>query len=205
MIVETGVYRRIHPAFIPLSVARGAMFFDRDGVIVEEVGYLHEPEKVVYLPGAREGILRLNQAGIPVVVVTNQAGIGRGYYGWEAFESVQNRIDADLAALGGRIDAVWACGVYPEHPYRKPNPGMLTAAAGEMGLTLHSSWLVGDKVCDLEAAIRAGLGGAIHVRTGHGAGHRDRVASLPSGACRIETADTVAEAIDLYWKIQPLS
>ncbi|MBJ7457901.1 MAG: HAD-IIIA family hydrolase [Thermoleophilaceae bacterium] len=159
-----------------------ALFLDRDGVIVEEVNYLHRPEDVVVLGGAPELIARANELGIPVVVISNQAGIGRGYYGWEDFTAVQNTIDIAIAPAA--IDAVLACPFHADgkapydvadHPDRKPNPGMLLRAERMLGVDLSQSWFVGDTAADVEAAARAGLAGAIHLLTGHGAKEREAV------------------------------
>lgn len=182
------------------------MFLDRDGVVVEETGYLHRVEDMVYLPGALEAVARLNRAGYAVVLVTNQAGIARGYYGWEEFAAVETALEAALAAAGGHLDGVWACPFHPEgqapyahpdHPFRKPNPGMIEDAARVLNLAREDSWLIGDKVCDLEAGLRGGLGGVVHVRTGHGGEHRPAVAALRAvwPHRRIEEADTLAAAV----------
>jgi D-glycero-D-manno-heptose 1,7-bisphosphate phosphatase len=155
---------------------RPAVFLDRDGTLNEEVGYLHRAEDVALVPGAREAVARLNAAGIPVVVVTNQAGIGKGRYGWADYHAVMGRICQLLAVGGARIDAVYAAphhpqgqGEYrhPDHPDRKPNPGMLLRAAREHGLDLARSWMIGDKSLDLEAGRNAGCRVAL-VRTGYG-------------------------------------
>ncbi|MGH9721486.1 MAG: D-glycero-alpha-D-manno-heptose-1,7-bisphosphate 7-phosphatase [Bryobacteraceae bacterium] len=201
-----GLHRRFTAPATTLQ--RPAVFLDRDGVIIEEIGYLHDPCQVRYLPGALDAIARMNRAGVAVVVVTNQAGIGRGYYGWDAFKDVQERIATDLAAAGGWLDGEWACAFHPDatiealahtaHPFRKPNPGMIEEAARCLHLRLDKSWLVGDKVCDIEAAVRAGLQGAIHVATGYGLEHRAAVNSLraASGA-RIDEAEDLARAVEL--------
>ena len=155
---------------------RPAVFIDRDGTLNEEIGYLCRPEDVVLIPGAREAVARLNAAGIPVVVVTNQAGIGQGKYGWDDYRAVMARIDGLLAEGGARIDAAYAAahhprgiGEYrhPDHPDRKPNPGMLLQAAREHGLDLARSWMVGDKTLDLQAGRNAGCRAAL-VLTGYG-------------------------------------
>ena len=155
---------------------RAAVFLDRDGTLNEEVGYLHRPEEVVLIPGAALAIARLNALGIPVIVVTNQAGIGRGKYGWEDFRAVTERVARLLAADGAHVDGVYAAphhakgiGEYrhPDHPDRKPNPGMLVRAAAEHGLDLAASWMIGDKELDLEAGRRAGCRTAL-VLTGYG-------------------------------------
>jgi len=153
-----------------------AVFIDRDGTLNEEVGYLHRPEDVVLIPGAAEGLARLNARGIPVIVVTNQAGIGRGYYDMEAFEAVMARVAELLRAAGAHMDGVYAAphhakglGAYghPDHPDRKPNPGMLLRAAEAHGLDLGRSWMIGDKEIDLGAGRNAGCKVAL-VRTGYG-------------------------------------
>ncbi len=157
--------------------AKPAIFLDRDGTLNEEVDYLSDPEQLVMIPGAAAAVARLNARGIPVVVVTNQSGIGRGKYGWDDFAAVMSRMGALLALENGRIDAVYASphhergqGAYAvaDHPERKPNPGMLVRAAEELGLDLARSWMVGDKDIDLEAGRRAGCRVAL-VRTGYGA------------------------------------
>lgn len=191
------------------AVPRAGLFLDRDGVIVEDCGYLHRPCDIRYIPGALQAIAHINEAGVPVVLVTNQAGIGKGYYGWADFESVQLQIERDLAALGGWFDGVWACAHHPEgigelaqpdSVYRKPNPEMLLDAASRLAIDLSSSWLVGDKPCDVEAAFRSRLRGAIHVLTGHGAATREEVVRLaqswPAGDLLLGFATELSGAIE---------
>ena len=124
-----------------------------------------------------------------MVLITNQAGIGRGYYGWAEFQAVQERITADLAARGATFDMVLACPFpaagqppyrHPAHPCRKPRPGMILRAAEALGLDLAGSWIVGDRATDLEAGRAAGLAGGVHVLTGHGAGERGAADTLNS-------------------------
>ncbi len=155
---------------------RPALFIDRDGTLNEEVDYLHRPEDAVLTPGAAQALARVNGRGIPVIVVTNQAGIGKGRFGWADYEAVMERIRELLAVEGAHLDAVYACpfheaaeGEYQvaDHPERKPNPGMLLRAAAEHGLDLSRSWMVGDKALDVEAGRRAGCRVAL-VRTGYG-------------------------------------
>jgi len=156
---------------------RPALFLDRDGVIVEEVHYLSRVEDMAMIPDVAEAIARANARGIPVIVVTNQAGIARGYFGWEDFAKVQAAIVAALAEAGANLDAVLACGYHgvgngplsvADHAWRKPNSGMLDYAAERLGIDLARSWIVGDKVSDLEAGLKAGLAGGFLVKTGHG-------------------------------------
>jgi D-glycero-D-manno-heptose 1,7-bisphosphate phosphatase len=164
-----------------------ALFVDRDGVLVEEVHYLHRPGDVAMLPGAISLVAWANTRAIPVIVVTNQSGVGRGMYGWDEFGAVQAEIDARLAEVGAHVNAVFACPYHRDaqppydvdgHPARKPGPGMLLRAAELMHVDLTESWLVGDTVTDIEAAIAAGLAGAIHVLTGHGEHDRPAVEQL---------------------------
>ncbi|HYA16071.1 MAG TPA: HAD family hydrolase [Bryobacteraceae bacterium] len=184
---------------------RPAVFLDRDGVITEDTGYLHRPEEVRFLPGAIEAVARINELGYPVVLVTNQSGIGRSYYGWREFERVQERIRQELAAGGASIDAEYACGYYSPSAlafapdaarFRKPEPGMLELAALDLALSLPDSWLIGDKPSDIEAARRAGLRGAIHVMTGHGAATRAEVEAL-ARRFNVQFADSLAGAVRL--------
>ncbi len=185
---------------------RPALFLDRDGAIVEDTGYLRRVNEIALIPGAAEVIAAANQRDVPVVMVTNQSGIGRGYYGWAEFKSVQEAIVDLLASAGAKIDAVYACAhhpqaigglAHPDHPARKPNPGMLLQAASALMLDLKSSWLVGDKADDVEAAKRAGIAGALLVATGHGAAERQRASALASPAFEVRFGRSIADAMTL--------
>ena len=183
-----------------------ALFLDRDGAVVEDTGYLRRVDGIVIIPGAAEVIAAANRMSVPVIMVTNQSGIGRGYYGWAEFKSVQDAIVASLASEGARIDAVYACAhhpqaegdlAHPDHPARKPNPGMLLKAASALALDLRSSWLVGDKADDIEAAKRAGIAGALQVATGHGKAERQRATALASPAFEVRFGQSIADAMML--------
>jgi D-glycero-D-manno-heptose 1,7-bisphosphate phosphatase len=174
-----------------------AFFLDRDGTLNEEVDFLSDPEQLVLIPGAAAAVARLNALGIPVVVVTNQSGIGRGKYGWQDFAAVMCRMGKLLTLENAWIDAVYASphhekgqGAYAvaDHPDRKPNPGMLLRAAEEHGLDLSRSWMVGDKAIDLEAGRRAGCRVAL-VRTGYG--------SRVDGSKADLVAENLPEAVDI--------
>jgi len=180
-----------------------AFFLDRDGTLNEEVDYLSDPEQLVLIPGAAAALARLNGLGVPVVVVTNQSGIGRGKYGWQDFAAVMNRMRALLAQENAWIDAVYASphhehalGEYAvaDHPERKPNPGMLLRAAEEHDLNLARSWMVGDKAIDLEAGRRAGCRVAL-VRTGYG--------SRVDGSKADLVAENLPEAVDIILSLWP--
>lgn len=190
------------------AIGKPALFLDRDGVLVEEVHYLSDPEQARLEQGAIEVLRLANRRGVPVVVVTNQAGIGYGYYGWDAFVAVQDKIVADLARAEIFVDAVFACphhakGQPPhghdDHPCRKPNPGMLWAAAALMGLDLARSWMVGDRASDVAAGRNAGLAGGLHLATGHGSreGERDKALSLARPGFAALGAARLGEAIGL--------
>jgi D-glycero-D-manno-heptose 1,7-bisphosphate phosphatase len=180
------VYRRIRGLGQPTQGP--AIFLDRDGVMVEDVGYLHRVADIRYIEGALEAIASLNVMGPAVILITNQAGIGRGMYGWTEFKRVQEQIDRDLARYGAHLDGVWACAAHPlgigefahpSHPFRKPNAGMIYDAAQRMQLELSRSWLIGDKPLDIEAGLRVGVAGVCHVATGYGAATRDEAERLP--------------------------
>jgi D-glycero-D-manno-heptose 1,7-bisphosphate phosphatase len=162
---------------------RPALFLDRDGVINEEVSYLGDPGRLIMITGVAAAIARVNRAGLPVIVITNQAGIARGYYSIDDLDAVTRRLDELLAAEGARVDATYFCPHHPEAPLaeyrqececRKPRAGLLQRAAAEHGLDLSRSVLVGDKASDLGAARAAGCA-AVLVRTGYGAEHERQV------------------------------
>lgn len=185
---------------------RPALFVDRDGTVVEETDYLCRVDDIVVIPGAAEVIAAANRRSVPVIMVTNQAGIGRGYYGWAEFKSVQDAIVGSLATEGANVDAVYACAhhpqaegdlAHPDHPARKPNPGMLLQAASALALDLKSSWLIGDKADDVEAAKRAGIAGALLVATGYGNAERQRAATLAGPAFEVRFGRSIADAMTL--------
>ena len=156
-----------------MGVRVPALFLDRDGVINEEVGYLHRAEEVRWV----EGIFALTRTarglGYRVVVVTNQAGIGRGLYTTEEYEALMRWMRAAFAAEGTALDGVYHCPYHPEHGLgswrrehedRKPGPGMLLRAARELGLDLGRSVMVGDRCSDVMAAQAAGVRQAFLLR-----------------------------------------
>ncbi len=155
---------------------RWAVFLDRDGVINEEVNYLGSPELLKLLPGAAQAVRQLNQQGIPVIVVSNQAGVARGYFSEEDVRSVHAELSNSLSGAGAHVDRYYYCPHHPTEgigPYRvdcecrKPKPGLLLTARSDMNLDLEQSYLIGDKVSDVEAGIRAGVK-SILVLTGYG-------------------------------------
>ena len=153
----------------PVSSLQPGLLLDRDGVINEECEYLHDPKDLVVIAGVADAIAAINRRRVPVVVVTNQAGIGRGLYGVDDYHAVNRAIEAILAKAGAHIDAWYFCPHLPDAdcPCRKPRSGMLLAAAKDLDLDLGRSVLVGDKVSDLEAARAVGCR-TVLVRTGYG-------------------------------------
>lgn len=156
------------------SALRPALFLDRDGTLIDLVDYLSTPDDVRPIAEAVALTARARANDIPTVLVTNQSGIGRGYYDWQHFAEVQQAVIAAIVAGGGRIDAVYACPALPGSgaACRKPNPGMLLAAAEDLALDLTRSWMVGDAASDLAAAANAGLHHGWLVATGYGTGDR---------------------------------
>ncbi len=147
---------------------RRAAFLDRDGVLIEDIGYPHRPEHLVWMDGAVEAVRWLNVEGYDVVVVSNQSGVARGYFTEEDVEAFHALMQQALARSGARIDAFYFCPHHPEavveryrrdHPWRKPSPGMILQALEDRPILKDGSFLVGDRPSDLEAAAAAGLPG----------------------------------------------
>ncbi|MGR4865494.1 D-glycero-alpha-D-manno-heptose-1,7-bisphosphate 7-phosphatase [Caulobacter sp. LARHSG274] len=146
-----------------------AVFFDRDGVLNLDHGYVCDPERLDWIPGAREAVARLNAADVRVLVVTNQSGVARGYFTEEQVDLFHAALQARLAEVGGRIDAFYVAPHHedaaveryrhPDHPDRKPNPGMVLRGLADWSLRPEETVLVGDKESDIEAARRAGVEG----------------------------------------------
>ena len=150
-------------------MSRRAVFFDRDGTLMEETHYCSDPAQVRVFEGAGDALDLLRAAGFAVVVVSNQSGIGRGFFTVEQYRAVEAEFLRQIGA--GRIDRSYFCPDAPGAPSicRKPEPGMLLAAARDLDLDLVQSWMVGDKAGDIECGRRAGTR-TILVRTGYGAG-----------------------------------
>jgi D-glycero-D-manno-heptose 1,7-bisphosphate phosphatase len=153
------------------SRLRPAVFLDRDGTIAEEVGYLNHPSRFRMFPFVPAAIRRFNDAGLPVVVVTNQSGVGRGYFPESLVHSVNELMTKQLAEAGAKIDAIYYCPhISAENcTCRKPKTGMLDRAAAEHSLDLHRSFVVGDRYGDVELA-RNARARSVLVRTGYGEG-----------------------------------
>ena len=166
---------------------RPALFLDRDGTIIEERNYLSRPEDVVLIPGSAAVLKTYASSGWHIVVVTNQSGIGRGYFAWEDYARVEARLGYLLAVHGVQIGLTLACGhiaggVPPygeDHAWRKPNPGMFAEARERLNIDMAASVAVGDKLSDIMAARSAGVGRTILVLTGHGSEEARKLARHP--------------------------
>jgi len=148
-----------------------AVFLDRDGTLIEDKDYLHRPEEVVMFPGAIEALKRLRDAGFLLIIVTNQSGIGRGYFTLEDCEKVHDHLQKEFGKAGVQIDRIYIAPEAPNRPSRgrKPSPQFLFDARDELGIDLGQSFIVGDKLIDLECGWNAKTRKSILVRTGYGA------------------------------------
>jgi D,D-heptose 1,7-bisphosphate phosphatase len=166
--------------------SRPGILLDRDGTIIIDHGYVGSVDRVDFIDGAPEAIASFNKAGLPVVIVTNQAGVARGYYGLDDVRLVHEYIAERLAEHGAHVDLFLYCPYHPDGVVeafartsedRKPGPGMAKAAANALGLDLAASWVVGDRPEDVGLAEAVGAS-AIYL----GPGHREKpgVWSFPS-------------------------
>ena len=181
------------------ETARRAVFLDRDGTINEEKEYLHRVEDFEFIPGASEAIRRLKEAGFLVVVVTNQSGVARGYYALEEVAILHRHMQRELETVGAAVDGIYVC---PHHPVegvgefrrecdcRKGRPGMLLRAAREHGIDLSRSYMIGDKIADVEVGEAAGCL-PLMVLTGYG-----RTESAKISPDRVLRFADLAEATD---------
>jgi len=157
---------------------RPAVFIDRDGTISEEVGYVNHPSRFRVFPYSAEAIRVLNDAGWLAIVVTNQAGVARGYFAEDVIHKIHDQLTQDLQNASARLDAIYYCAHHPsvgEPPYRfdcdcrKPKPGLIERAAKDFDIDLAASWMAGDRYSDIELARNAGLKSAF-VLSGYGRG-----------------------------------
>ncbi len=177
-------------------MARPAVFIDRDGTLNVEKNYLHRFEDWEWIPGAVEAIRAFNEAGFLAIVISNQAGVARKMYSVADIDRLHARVDDELRRLGARIDAYYYC---PHHPgfgvnrvcaCRKPAPGLIFQAQRDWDIDLTRSWMIGDKMSDIEAGWAAGVE-SILVATGYGATEFPGLARQPPyvenllAACRL--------------------
>jgi D-glycero-D-manno-heptose 1,7-bisphosphate phosphatase len=167
-----------------------AVFIDRDGTLIEEVNFLHRVEDLRYFPFTDEAVRRLKERGFLVVLVTNQSGIGRGIYTEDEMDAVHARIQADLTE---KLDAIYFCPHLPdgECACRKPRLGMIESALADLPIDLENSWMIGDKILDVELGLNAGIK-PIMVLTGYGEKHLPRLARPP-----FAIAENLLEAVKI--------
>jgi len=182
---------------------RPAVFLDRDGTINEQMGYINHISRFVMLPRAAAAIRLLNDQGIPVVVVSNQSGLARGYFPESLIGEVHAKMTEALAQEGAHVDGIYICPHHPEAKEerfrlacdcRKPKPGMFHKAAADLGLDLDRSYVVGDRWSDLKAAAAVRAKGVL-VLTGYGRGDFEYI-----GPVQAVQPTYVAE--DLYAAVQ---
>jgi D-glycero-D-manno-heptose 1,7-bisphosphate phosphatase len=147
-----------------------AVFLDRDGTLIAEKNYLHKPEEVDIFPGTAGALKRIRGAGFKLFIVSNQSGVGRGYFTLAEVEKVNAHLCERLGREGVRFEKIYIAPEAPDQPSpgRKPSPQFLYDARDEFGLDLSQSYMIGDKLADLEAGWNAGVKKSVLVRTGYG-------------------------------------
>jgi D-glycero-D-manno-heptose 1,7-bisphosphate phosphatase len=151
-------------------LVKRAAFLDRDGTLIEEKEYLHRPEEVSIFPGVGPALRRLQDAGFKLFIITNQSGVGRGYFPIEDVHRVHEHLCRELAKDGVRIEKIYVAPEAPDVPSRgrKPSPQFLFDARDEFGIDVGASYMIGDKLIDLECGWNARVRQSILVRTGYG-------------------------------------
>lgn len=174
-----------------------AVFLDRDGTLNVDKHYLSDPEQLELIPGVGPALKRLQDAGFLLIIVTNQSGIGRGYYTEENMHAVNRRLIEMLAPLGVRLTKIYYSPEAPEQPSvgRKPSPAFLFAARDSLAVDLARSFMVGDKVIDLECGWNAGVQQSLLVRTGYGAETERKHADKMARAVVVDDMPAAAEWI----------
>ena len=186
-----------------------AVFLDRDGTINEQMGYINHISRFILLPGVATAIRTLNEQSIPVVVVTNQSGLARGYFPPVLLDAVHAQMERELAAQDAHIDGLYICPHHPEAKEeqfrkvctcRKPQTGLLEQAAAELKLDLTRSFMVGDRWSDLKCGNRVGATSVL-VLTGYGQGDLEYIG--PEQEIQPDKiAEDLSEAVD--WIIEQL-
>jgi D-glycero-D-manno-heptose 1,7-bisphosphate phosphatase len=174
-----------------------AVFLDRDGTIIEERNYLRRVEEVVILPGAAAALGQLQRAGFKLFIVSNQSGVGRGYFTLAEAEQVNQHLAGELGREGVRFEKIYIAPEAPQGPSRgrKPSPQFLLDARDEFGVDLAQSYMIGDKLIDLECGWNAGVKKCLLVRTGYGAELERALADRLGAAAVVDDLSAAAEWI----------
>lgn len=173
---------------------RPAVFLDRDGTLIPDLGYLGDPAKVKLYPGTADALKRLRKAGFYLFVVTNQSGVARGYFPESKVKAVHRKLQTLLEAKGARIDAFFYCPHYKEGSARryvgacdcrKPKTGMVKQALRKYPVDLRLSYMVGDKMDDLQLGHNARMADSVLVRTGYGRKSEKNLKSTPLAKSKV--------------------
>lgn len=180
-----------------MSTNQRAVFLDRDGTLIEERNYLSRPEQVAIFPGVPPALRRLQAAGFKLFIVSNQSGVGRGYFTLADVEKVNAHLLRELARAEVRFEKVYIAPEAPDQPSRgrKPSPQFLFDARDEFGIALADSYTIGDKLIDAECGWNAGVGQSILVRTGYGAKQEREHAAQLARAVIVDDLAAAAEWI----------
>lgn len=183
---------------------RRGIFLDRDGTLIEDRGYLCRPEDIVLTHRAGDALRQAKDAGFALVLVTNQSGIGRGLFGFAELERVHSRLLDELGKHGAILDRIFVAPETPGHPSRgrKPSPQFLFDARDELGLVLEKSYMVGDKLIDLECGWNANVRKTLLVRTGYG---QATERALGNRTNHVVIVDDLAQAIEWILKAESFS
>jgi len=182
-----------------------AVFLDRDGVLTRErEDYVKTPEELEILPGIEAPLREVQKRGFRIVIITNQSVVGRGLTTHHEMSKIHEKLCHELARFGCTVDGIYYCPHRPDEgcDCRKPAPGLILKAAKELGIDMEKSWMIGDKDLDVEAGARAGVGDAVLVLTGYGAGEKDKVEQL-EWPCRVHVTANLAAAVDLILATRP--
>lgn len=184
------------PAMPAVASALPALFLDRDGVIIADENYLADPRQVRILPGVPSALATARSAGFLLIGVSNQSGIGRGYFSAQDFHAVMTHLDTELESHGAAFDSFHFCPHGPDEgcSCRKPAPGLLEEASQLQAIDLSRSWMIGDKASDIVFGREAGMG-AVLVRTGYGRKQEKKVLALYPGDPLVQVADDLPAAV----------
>jgi len=181
-----------HPLKAQFDKMNRAIFLDRDGTMIEEANYLSKPEQIKIFPATQTGLKKLSDAGFKLFIVSNQSGVGRGYFTMADVDRVNEKLLGDLHGI--HFEKIYVAPEKPEDPSlgRKPSPQFLFEARDEFGLDLAQSFMIGDKLSDLESGWNAGVKASILVRTGYGAKLERAAPEAVSRAVIVDDLDAAA-------------